>query len=280
MRNLLVFLTRNYFFLLFLALEFFAVSLLVRYNYFHRAGAVTTANALTGSMLEARDNMTEYFGLKAENARLARENALLRSQQKGAFMDYTTNVDTITDTIYKQQYQYVEAKVVDNSVNRRNNYITLNRGSAQGIKPDMGVISPDGIVGIVKDVSENFCTVMSLLHKDMHVSAKLKKDGTFGQLDWNPPDYTSAILHDLPSHAKMKKGDTLVSSGLGDAFPEGVPVGIVQSFKIKSGDNFFTVDAKLTTDFKKLKYVYVVRNLMKDEQQELQKKTLESDKEK
>jgi rod shape-determining protein MreC len=280
MRNLLVFLTRNYFFLLFVALEFFAVSLLVRYNYFHRAGAVSTANAVTGSMLEARDNMTEYFSLKTENQRLARENALLRSQQKGAFMDYTTHVDSVNDTIFKQQYQYVEAKVVDNSVNRRNNYITLNRGSAQGIQPDMGVISPDGIVGIVKDVSANFCTVMSLLHKDMHVSAKLKKDGTYGQLDWSPPDYTTAILHDLPSHAKMKKGDTLVSSGLGDAFPEGIPVGIVQAFKIKSGDNFFTVDAKLTTDFKKLKYVYVVRNLMKYEQQELLKKTLESDKEK
>lgn len=280
MRNLLVFLTRNYFFLLFLALEFFAVSMLVRYNYFHRAGAVSAANVVSGNMLEMRDDMTEYFGLKTENDRLARENALLRSQQKGAFMDYTTNVDTISDTIYKQQYQYIVAKVVDNTVNLRNNYITLNRGTEQGVKADMGVICPDGVVGIVKYVSANFCTVMSLLHKDMHVSAKLKRDGTFGQLDWNPPDYTKAILHDLPSHSKIRKGDTLVSSGLGDAFPEGIPVGYVNSFKIKSGENFFTVDARLSTDFKKLKYVYVIRNLMKDEQQELQKKTLEADKEK
>lgn len=280
MRNLVVFLTRHYFFLLFLGLEAFAITLLVRYNYFHRASIVNSSNRLVGGIMEARDNMTQYFGLKDENDRLAKENALLRSQLKSAYMDYTTQKVTRVDTVYKQRFDYITAKVIDNSVNRRNNYITLNRGSAQGVRPDMGVISSEGIVGIVKDVSENFCTVMSVLHKDMHVSAMLKKDGTFGQLDWSPPDYRAAVLHDLPTHAKIHAGDTLISSGLGDAFPEGIPVATVQKFTIRSGENFYTVDVRLTTDFKKLQHVYIVQNLMKEEQQNLQKKTEEADKEK
>ncbi|HTF03882.1 MAG TPA: rod shape-determining protein MreC, partial [Bacteroidia bacterium] len=147
----------------------------------------------------------------------------------------------------------------------RNNYIVLNRGSMQGVAPDMGVITPGGIVGIVREVSDNFCVVMSLLHKDSKVSASVKKDGTFGQLSWDYTDYREGVMVDLPTHSKIAIGDTLITSGLGDAFPEGIPVGTVKSFEKKAGEKTYTVRVLFTTDFRKLRHVYIVRDLMRPE---------------
>jgi rod shape-determining protein MreC len=269
MRNLVVFLVRHYLFLLFILLEGLSCWLLVRNNFFHRAGAVNTANRVVGSMLETRNEMTAYLDLKDQNKMLLEELARLRSMQKSSFAPYSSNTFSIRDTVFRQQYEYIAGQVVDNTVSRRNNFVTINRGSAQGIRPDMGVLTTNGVVGLVLNVSENFCTVMSLLHKDVKVSARLKKDGTFGQLIWAGTDYRTAELIDLPTHAKLVKGDTLITSGLGEAFPAGVPVGTVVSWEKKAGDKTYTVQVQLTTDFRKLEHVMIVRNLFRDELQQL-----------
>lgn len=272
MRNLVVFLVRHYFFLLFLLLEIIALYFLVQRNYFQHASAVSASNRFTGTLYQARADFTDYLNLKEQNLVLSSRLAEEYSHRPSSFLMYTANTISVNDTVYRQRYEYLAAEVIDNTVTQRNNLIFLNRGRLQGVEVDMGVISAEGIVGIVREVSDNFCVVMSLLHKDMKVSASVKKDGTFGQLTWDGSDYREATLIDLPSHAKLVKGDTLISSGLGDAFPAGVPVGTISSFVMKPGEKTWTVEVKLATDFRKLKHTFIVKNLVREELEQLRAK--------
>ncbi len=265
MRNLVVFLARHYFFLLFLVLQIISLTLVVNHNYFQKAAAVSASNALSGSMYETRNEITQYFDLKDQNIQLSEMNAILLGKLESAYLSYDTTSITVSDTVRRLRYTYIAAQVLDNTVSLRNNYIVLNRGSLQGVKPDMGVITPGGIVGIVREVSDNFCVVMSLLHKDSRISASVKSDGTFGQLSWNYTDYREGEMSDLPTHSKIAIGDTLVTSGYGEAFPAGIPVGTVLAFERKGGDKTYTVRVRFTTDFRKLHHVYIVRDLMRDE---------------
>lgn len=277
MRNLLVFLVRNYLVMLFLLLEGLSMYFLVQHNVFQRAAAVSAANSFTGSIYETRSNFTAYLNLKDQNEMLNHQLAALLNRGRGSFIAFNTATTNVNDTVYRQRYQYLTAEVVDNSVTLRSNYIILDRGSKQGVAPDMGVIGASGIIGIVREVSDNFCVVMSVLHKDTKISASVKKDGTFGQLLWNGGDYRTADLIDLPTHSKIAQGDTLVTSGLGDAFPQGVPVGVVKNFEKKAGDKTYTVEVQLTTDFRKLKHVLLIKDLFREEIQQLKQRVNESD---
>jgi rod shape-determining protein MreC len=272
MRNLIVFLARHYFFLLFLVLQIISLTLVVNHNYFQKAAAVSASNALSGSMYETRNEITQYFDLKDQNIQLSEMNAILLGKMENSYLNYDTTSTVVVDTVRRLRYTYIAAQVLDNTVSLRNNYIVLNRGSLQGVKPDMGVITPGGIVGIVREVSDNFCVVMSLLHKDSKISASVKRDGTFGQLAWNYLDYREGEMTDLPTHSKIAIGDTLVTSGLGDAFPAGIPVGTVMSFERRGGDKTYTVRVRFTTDFRKLHHVYIVRDLMRPEIDQLKEK--------
>lgn len=271
MRSLILFIWKYYFFFLFLILEAFSVYFLVKNNSFHRTSFISSANHVSGSVLQTYSNINEYFHLKEANDQLAKENALFHSMELPSFIQSIGNTYTINDSIYQQQYEYTSAKVVNNSTNRRSNYLTLNKGSEQGIKPDMAVITSSGVVGIVKDVSDNFCSVMSLLHKDAKISSKIKHDGSFGPLSWTGEDYRYAVLTDIPTHVRLAKGDTIITSAYSVTFPEGIPVGTVESFERKSGEYFYTVKVKLSTDFKKLNYVYVITNNLKEEQEKLER---------
>ena len=272
MRNLIVFLARHYFFLLFLFLQIISLTLVVNHNYFQKAAAVSASNALMGSMYETRNEITQYFDLKDQNIRLSEMNAILLGKLESSYLSYDTTSTTVTDSTLRLRYTYISAQVLDNTVSLRNNYIILNRGTNQGVAVDMGVITPTGVVGIVREVSANFCVVMSLLHKDSKISAKVPRDETFGQLSWDFTDYREGVMIDLPTHSKIQKGDTLVTSGFGDAFPEGIPVGTVSSFEKKAGDKTYTVRVQFTTDFRKLRHVYIVRDLMRPEIDELKQK--------
>jgi rod shape-determining protein MreC len=215
----------------------------------------------------------DYFYLKNVNEQLANENAELRSRLLESYAIIYNDLNTVKDTSLRQKYTFTSAKVVNNSTNRRNNYLTLAKGSKQGITKDMAVITNTGIVGQVKEVSENFCTVMSMLHSKTIVSAKIKKDGSYGPLTWDGEDFEYATLSDIPTHVRLKKGDTITTSAYSLTFPENIKIGTVDSWERKSGSNFFTVKVKLLTDFKKLSHVYIVNNLMKEEQMELEKKS-------
>ncbi len=271
MRNLLQLLWKYHFFLLFLIFEGCCVYLMVINNRYQSTVMINSANSFTAGVNGVVSGVTEYLGLRSENKLLAAENAQLRSLLPGAFYNDQQVMMTVHDSLLKQQYTYVSAKVIGNTTGKRNNYLTLNAGSLKGIKAEMGVISANGIAGIVKDVSENFCTVISVLHKDFHTSAKLKKSSYFGNLEWEGGDPQMAKLTHMPKHVILHKGDTLVTTSHSSIFPEDIVIGTVQKFEVRSGDNFYTVDVKLSTSFSSLSYVYVVNDLFREELKTLQK---------
>lgn len=237
---------------------------------FQGSGILNSANRVTANVYNTAANVREYLLLKDENMRLSEENARLFNMMKGGYLAIPLKQYTKNDTLYKQQYTYTSAKAVNVSINRRSNYITINIGRAQGVTRDMAVINSSGAVGFVKDVSENFSSVISLLHKDARVNCQLKRDGSYGLLVWEGDDYRYCILKDIPTHAKMIKGDTVTTSELSGIFPEGINVGVIESYERRNNDPFYTVRVKLTTDFKKLNYVYLIKNKFKQEKDSLE----------
>ena len=273
MRNLVTFIWKNYFFFLFLLIEVLCTYLIVQNNFFQKSSFINSSNQLSASVLKTSKDIEDYFNLKNENEKLVAENAELRSRSMLSFSILVNDQYTVKDTIYHQKYTYTSSKVVNNTTNRRNNYLTLDKGSKQGIKNNMAVITSTGIVGQVKDVSENFCTVMSLLNSKTTISSKIKKDGSYGPLTWEGEDFDHATLHDIPTHVRLIQGDTIVTSAYSLTFPESIMIGTVESFVRKSGEYFYTVKVKLSTDFKKLSHVYIVNNKLKQEQEELETKS-------
>ena len=279
MKNLVLFIWKHNFFFLFLILETFCIYLVVQNNFYQKAGFVNSSNAASSSILKTSSSIEEYFYLKNENENLAKENAELRSQLLASKLIIDKDTHLVDKQNIHQKYIYTTAKVVNNSTNRRNNYLTLNKGINQGVKKNMAVISSTGIVGQVQEVSSNFCTVMSLLHSKTTISAKIKKDGSYGPLIWEGESYDYATLNDIPTHVRLKKGDTIVTSPYSLTFPENILIGTVEAFERESGKYFFTIKVKLSTDFKKLTHVYIVTNFFKEEQEELEQKTESENKE-
>lgn len=273
MRNLITFIWRNYFFFMFLLLEVFCVYLVVQNNYFQRASFVNSSNQASAKILKTSADVEEYFYLKSENEKLARENAALRSHSLVSFSKVVDDKYLVKDTVFRQKYTYTSCKVVNNSTNRRNNFLTLDKGSIHGVRNNMAVITSTGVVGQVKDVSDNFCTVMSLLNSKTTISSKIKKDGSYGPLTWDGEDFRYATLHDIPTHVRLVKGDTIVTSAYSRTFPENIMVGTVESFERKAGEYFYTVVVKLSTEFKKVSHVYIVTNMLKEEQEDLEKRS-------
>lgn len=227
--------------------------------------------------MEGVNYVKEYINLKENNANLARENANLKTLMPESFYEVSALTQVVKDSLRKQQYSYINARVVNNSVNRRNNYLTLDRGSIHGITKDMGVISSTGVVGIIKDVSPHYCTVMSVLHKNTRISTRFKNSNYFGSLVWEGENYRQATLTDIAKHVKFNVGDTLVSTMYSSIFPEGIMVGTVENSDIRKGENFYRINVALSTNFSNLSHVYVVVNLLKDEQLRLEEETLNKD---
>lgn len=273
MRNLITFVWRNYFFFLFLLLEVLSIYLVVQNNFFQRASFINSSNEMSASVMRTSAEVEEYFFLKAENDRLAQENAELRSRSMISFSMVVDDEYKVNDTAFRQKYVYTSAKVVNNSNNLRNNFLTLDKGSKHGIKNNMAVITSTGVVGQVKDVSENYCTVMSLLNSKTTISSKIKKDGSYGPLTWDGEDFRYATLHDIPTHVKLVRGDSVVTSSYSLTFPENIMVGRVDTFERKAGEYFYTVKVRLATEFNRISHVYVVTNKQKEEQEELEKRS-------
>ncbi|MBC7863103.1 MAG: rod shape-determining protein MreC [Bacteroidia bacterium] len=269
MRNLLLFLWKYNFFFLFILLETACFLLITQSKGYQASSLLNSTNALSANLYSAVANTKEYLSLKEENQKIMIENAWLRTKLKSAYEVLPLAVNVVKDTMYRQKYKFISAKVISNSVNRRENYITLNMGANQGIIKDMGVFNTEGIVGVVKDVSGNFSSCMSFLHKSVAVAAKLK-DGSVGQLKWDGLDPRYALMTDVQTHAQILIGDTVTTSTLSTFFPEGIKVGVVEHYERRAAEPYFTVKVRLTTNFSKLNYVYVVVNMFKHEQDSLE----------
>ena len=275
MRNLLLFLIKHNYVIFFLLLETLSLYLVVQNNYYQKNVVISSANSFAGGIYSAVDEVTEYFSLKKANKILADENAILRSKIFDSVMINDTVKVKVTDSIYRQQYDYIAAKVISNTTKKQKNYITLNKGAKDGIKPDMAVISSSGIVGVVKNVSENFCSIVSFLNIEFQLSAKILKTGHAGTLQWNGKGTREAILKDISTYVKIEKGDSIVTSGYSSMFPEGILVGTIKEFEVNAGENFYTIDVDLTSDFSNISYVYIVRNLFKQEQELIESKNVD-----
>ena len=252
-----------------------SAGLIIQNNRFHQASFINSANSLSGGLMQWQNNFTLYLGLKEENQVLLEENSRLLSQSVLAFTKYTKKEFVNNDTIYNQRYTYLNAEVINNSLFKRNNYLTLNKGYAQGIIPEMAVISSNGVVGMVKDVSENFCTVLSVLHKNSKISVKIEGQDFFGSLIWDGRDFKYGTLKEIPSHVVLNKGALVATSGFSALFPSAIPVGNIVDYEVLPGENVYTISIQFSEDYGNLSHVYVVKNLMRDEQMELEKRLLE-----
>ncbi|ETZ19879.1 rod shape-determining protein MreC [Pedobacter sp. V48] len=274
MRNLWIFISRYNAFFFFIIFFTVGVVLTVRNNSYQRSVTINSTNKVVGDVYNNLNVLKKYINLGSVNDSLAGENAKLKTEILAL-----KNIDTAKDVIVKDtagvpQYTYLSARVIKNSITNRNNFITINRGKADGMETNMPVISPGrGVVGFVQDVSEHLATVRSLLHKDTHISVSLKRNNAVGSLVWGDrnSDYRKAYIKDIPNHFKVSLKDTVVTSGF-SFFPSGIPVGTVSNTGISTGDNFMTIEINLFNDFSTLQYVYVIKNKLAKEQTELEAK--------
>lgn len=270
-------LRRGDYIIVFVVLVVVSVVMMSRSTYYQRSRIVVWANGVAGGWYQGIGSIGGYFGLKAENDRLAAENAMLKARMAESYLSYNDSVFTVNDVTYRQRYTYQEARVIKNSWTQQNNYLMINKGSHHGVAPDMAVISPDGIVGLVVTVSNNFATVMPVLHSDSRNSVKVKHTGVSGSLVWDGRNYQYAQIEDITTAYPINEGDTIVASGQANDFPEGIPAGYVVSAEADPGSGFYKVRIRLATDFNKLDHVYVINNYFHDEQQQLLH-TIEGDK--
>ena len=265
MRSLFRFLLRNYFLMMFLILEAISLVLIVSLNDYQRVTFFNSSNNFAGTIYERFSNLDDYFSLGRTNARLAAENASLRKQLQMRIMNQENYPINRPDTVEAPAYIFTSAKVISNSVNKQFNYITINKGSRHGIKPDMGIINADGVVGVITNVSQNYSTGLSLLNKRLLIPAKITTNNYFGSLVWDGEHYNTADLKEIPFHVIVNVGDTVVTSGYSNIFPDGMMIGIIKKFGVVSGTNFYDIKVELSTNFKTLKYVEVVQNTKRAE---------------
>lgn len=270
MKNLWIILTRYNAFFMFVV--FFGVSfyLVIRNNSFQRASAVNSSAQFVGSTYAKINAWKSYLHLSEANTQLAEENAALREQLQWFTAPDTIVQGTVNDTLRDVQYRYLVAKVTNNSIHQKNNYITLDKGTKHGIAKGMGVISSSGIVGIVLNVSEHFATVQSILHSETRISAELEDSHAFGSLVWGDSyDARTATLKDIPNHVKVREGELIYTSGF-SLFPPGIQAGKVVQTGVSGGDSFLDIKIELSTQFHNLQQVYVVHDLLAEEKAQLE----------
>ncbi|MBK8845187.1 MAG: rod shape-determining protein MreC [Bacteroidetes bacterium] len=272
MRNLFQLLWKNNFLILFLLLEIFCLYVIVQNQFYQRAVVVNSSNSVVAKGLGYVSNVQQYLYLKKNNDLLLSELEIYRNADMRSFYDVRFIKSEANDTMYKRQYTYTSARVINNSVNKVANYITLDKGSMHGIKRDMGVIGAAGVVGVVKEVSKNYATAISLLHKDSKINGKLKRTGEFGPVLWDgQPAY--AYLREIPTSARFNKGDTVITTSFSSIFPEGIMIGTIESAEIPSGEESYSIKIKLATNFHSVSHVLVIDNKFKEEQKSLEFKT-------
>ena len=273
MHNLLNFLVKNSYWFLFILLEVICFYFIFSENSYQRSVFLNSSNEVSGRVYALTSGVTSYFGLKDENVSLLEYNGKL--QNRVDFLEHqifeltkdSLKTQAFLDAEYEKANEYIAARVLNNSVAKLHNYITIDKGSKDGVTEGMGVISQAGIVGEVRAVSFNFAVVQSVLNSDSKYSSTVLRSNAFGPLVWKMEDPRFASILDYPAHEKVVVGDTVVTSGHSDTFPRGILVGTVSDFKEVEGQNHNDLTIELSTDFVTLKNVLIVkRNHLKEKQ--------------
>jgi rod shape-determining protein MreC len=268
MQRILLFLYRIRAFLFFVLLEAMAIWLIVSNNTQQGSVFFNSANQLSGQILNTQSNVVDYFSLTAVNKALAEKNAALLAELEMYRQPADSNFIQI-DTAMASVHQFKGAKVINNSINLSQNFLTINKGANHGIKEGMGVFNEEGVVGRVKGVTKNFASVISLLHTELLLSSKIESSEVFGSTKWDGKDAKKTKLLYVPRHVDLQVGDQVVTSGYNAIFPEGIPIGRVIEVAQGAETNYLNVTIELATDFTRVTYVYLVENLAEEELQSL-----------
>ena len=263
MRNLLYFLLRYGSWFLFGLYVVLSGIMLFNTNPYQHYVYLTSASRVSSTVYGVANNVTSYFSLREINDDLQRRNAELEMQiltlrEMISRRDEQLAGDTMMVDTVLSRYRFIIGRVINNSINRRHNYITIMKGALDGVKPEMGVVDQNGVVGIVNVVGPHTCRVISLLNPNLRLSCKVQKSEHVGSLVWDGKDSRTARLEELPRHATFAKGDTIVTSGYSSVFPAGVPVGRVIGADTEADANFFALRIELFTDFSTLSMVRII----------------------
>ncbi len=265
MQRLFLFFYQYRAFFTFLILELICAGLIIGNDPYQGARFFNSSNGVVAALNNVSQGVREYFLLRQVNSTLAEENAQLRSRFEALNqLRYITSTPSIQDSSAINQFDFISAKVVSNSVNRFTNFLTINKGSSDGIEPGMAVISSLGAVGKIRTTSEHYSVVTSILHVDVQVSVLLKRTGHFGTVQWDGynPDYVK--LKFIPRHVEPVPGDSVVTSGYNAIFPESIMIGNIEEVHL-TDELFYDLKVKLSQDFRKLAYVEVVKNSLHHE---------------
>jgi rod shape-determining protein MreC len=263
-----------------LLLQIISLSFLFRYNKYHEAAFMNVAGEFTGSFNQRFSKVESYFRLKEINEQLAAENLRLNQNLKENYEGTGGPNKIVTDTIQTdsskeiKKYIWMGAKVVGSTINTQVNFLTIHRGALQGVRPNMGVTGPQGIVGQVLNVSDNYATVWTLLNRQFRVVVKLKNGGERGTLEWDGVSPNYVTLKDIPKSAKVKKGDSVVTSPASSMYSGAMlMVGTIEEIVDDRSSNFYSLRVKPSTNFYSIEYVYVIENAQIAEQNHLEDST-------
>lgn len=268
MRNLLNFLIKYSTWFVFAFYVLLSCLLLASNRSYHQSIFLTSANAVASGVYGTANNVTGYFNLKDINRSLQQSNARLYNEVLNLRNNIAALETQLADTVqpqYTTRFDYVMASVLNNNVRHPRNYFTIDRGSDQGIESGMGVVDQNGIVGIINVVGKHSSRVISILNETQRFSVKIKHTPYIGSLVWHQGDPAIAYVEELPRHAKINVGDSIVTSGFSTAFPEGIPVGKVMCRIKGSDDNFYTIKVRLASDFRNLSTVRIIKDIYKNE---------------
>jgi len=274
MQQLFYLIRKFRYFLLFLVLEIIALIFVVQNHSYQQSKFINSANFISGGIYSKVSSITDFINLKSENQRLSEENNQLKNWiEKNKLVAKNKIISQIDTSIYAQKYKYISAKIINNNYTKRNNFLTLNKGAKQNLKIDLGVVNSKGVIGVIKSVSKNYATVLSILNSHSKINVTIKNDNHFGTLFWNGKDYNIAQISDIPRQAIIKKGDTIVTGGKSAIFPKGIHVGVIKDFKFEN-NQFKEINVTLFNDMSALSYVQVIMNYQKKEQKTLEQNTL------
>ena len=279
MRNLIAFIIKNSSWFVLVFLEIICFYLIFQYSSYQRSVFFNSSNEIVGRVYSFSGNIISYFGLRETNQDLLEKNAVLQDRILSLenYIHTSSESDSlgtkafVTDSIFDSPYEFIVSRVLNNSISQIENYIQINKGSNSGIAPEMGVVSQQGIVGIVRSVTPNFAIIQPVINPKTVLSCKVKGSNTPGSLVWDGKDYRYVNLEGFPRFEKFEKGDTIITSGYSGIFPEGIMIGVVEDSKGQKDDNFLILKVRLSTDFATLKNVLIVNNKNKQEQIELEK---------
>lgn len=266
MRQIIYFIKKFRYFLLFIVLETLAFILIVQEHSYHQSKFVNSANFITGGFYNKANSLNSFFHLKKDNQLLNEENIRLKNLLEKRGNKYALDSFIVIDSSqYFQKYVYSVGKIINNNYAKRNNFLTLNKGAENGLTPDLGVINSKGIIGVIKNVSSNYATVLSILNTNSKINVRLKNSDHFGTLVWDGKDYNITQVIDIPRQAVVKVGDTIVTGGKSAIFPEGIEIGVVKDIKYVQ-NKYQQINILLFNDMSAIGEVQIVKNLHKTEQ--------------